>query len=139
MLALRRWPRTRYFAISCEAGVVPCRSTGTTSGEPFFLAGLWDSWHAGKPDTVASYILMTTEPNELAAKVHDRLPVMLHGRDVLRWLDPEVIDPEELKDLVGPYPAAEMASHPVSRRVNRPENEGPELIELDDSVRELWT
>jgi hypothetical protein len=44
------------------------------TGEPFFLAGLWDCWHEGKPDALASYILMTTEPNELAAKVHDRMP-----------------------------------------------------------------
>ena len=58
------------------------------SGEPFFLVGLWDCWHEGKPDAVSSYLLMTTEPNELTAKVHDRMPVMLHARDVPRWLDP---------------------------------------------------
>jgi putative SOS response-associated peptidase YedK len=36
--------------------------------EPFFLAGLWDCWREGRPDALGSYILMTTEPNELAAK-----------------------------------------------------------------------
>lgn len=108
------------------------------SGEPFFLAGLWDRWHYGDPDAVASYILMTTEPNDVAAKVHDRMPVMLHARDVARWLDPAINEAEAVAGLLRPYPGGEMEAHPVSRRVNKPENEGPELIEVDNSVRELW-
>lgn len=74
------------------------------TGEPFFLAGLWDTWHDGRPDASSSYILMTTEPNELAAQVHDRMPVLLHARDVLRWLDPTVTDPEAIVGLLGPIP-----------------------------------
>ena len=99
------------------------------SGEPFFLAGLWDRWHEGRPDELASYILMTTQPNALAAKVHDRMPVMLHARDVPRWLDPAIREPAQVLDLLGPYPADEMASRPVSRLVSNPDNEGPGLIE----------
>ena len=109
------------------------------SGEPFFLAGLWDCWHAGKPDALASYILMTTQPNEVAAKVHDRMPVLLHARDVPRWLDPALTEPEAVADLLRPYPANEMQARPVSRRVSNPDNEGRELIVLDDSVPELWS
>lgn len=109
------------------------------SGEPFFLAGLWDCWHEGRPDALASYILMTTRPNELAAKVHDRMPVMLHARDVALWLDPAIREPERVVGLLGPYPAHEMASRPVSKRVSNPDNEGPELIEADNATPELWT
>jgi putative SOS response-associated peptidase YedK len=109
------------------------------TGEPFFLAGLWDCWHQGKSDALASYILMTTEPNELAAKVHDRMPVLLHARDVPRWLDPTVTEPDQVTDLLGPFPAAEMDSRPVSRKVSNPDNEGPELIEVDNSAPELWS
>ena len=96
------------------------------SGEPFFLAGLWDCWHEGRPDALPSYILMTTQPNELAAKVHDRMPVLLHARDVARWVDPAV---SEVVDLLGPYPAGEMRLHPVSPRVSNPQSEGAALIE----------
>jgi len=109
------------------------------SGEPFFLAGLWDTWHARQPDAVASYILMTTEPNEVAAKVHDRMPVILHASDVARWLNPAIKEAEAVADLLRPYPGEEMEAHQVSKRVNKPENEGPELIEVDNSVRELWS
>ncbi len=109
------------------------------SGEPFFLAGLWDCWHEGRPDAVASYILMTTQPNEVAAKVHDRMPVLLNARDVPRWLDSNFSEPEAVADLLGPYPATEMEARPVSRRVSNPDSEGPVLIELDDSAPELWS
>jgi putative SOS response-associated peptidase YedK len=108
------------------------------NGEPAFLAGLWDRWHGGKPDAAASYILMTTEPNDLAAKIHDRMPVLLHARDVPRWLDPTTTDAEKIIDLLRPYPASEMESRPVSKRVSNPDNEGPELIRVDDSTPELW-
>ena len=109
------------------------------SGEPFFLAGLWDCWHEGRPDALASYILMTTAPNDVAAKVHDRMPVLLNARDVPRWLDPGLQGAEAVIDLLGPYPAEEMESRPVSRRVSNPDNEGPELIQVDDSLPELWS
>ena len=109
------------------------------SGEPFFLAGLWDCWHKGKPDAVESYILVTTESNELAAKVHDRMPVMLRAPDMPRWLSPSLTRPEDVHDLLGPYSPDEMAAHAVSRRVNKPENERPELIQLDESAKELWS
>jgi putative SOS response-associated peptidase YedK len=109
------------------------------TGDPFFLAGLWDCWHEGRSDALPSYILMTTEPNELAAKVHDRMPVMLHTRDVARWLDPTITKPELVVDLLGPYPAEHMASRPVSKRVSNPESEGPALIEVDNSAPELWS
>lgn len=102
------------------------------NGEPFFLAGLWDCWHKGKPDAVVSYILMTTKPNELAAKVHDRMPVLLHPRDVATWLDPAV---DEVGSLLRPYPAGEMASYPVSRRVSDPNSEGAALIEPVSEVQ----
>jgi putative SOS response-associated peptidase YedK len=95
-------------------------------------------WHVGKPDAVASYILMTTEPNEVAAKVHDRMPVLLHARDVSRWLDPAVRNAEDVVGLLRPYAAGEIEARPVSKRVSDPRVEGPELIEIDNSVRELW-
>ena len=104
------------------------------TGEPLFLAGLWDCWHEGRPDALASYILMTTQPNALAARVHDRMPVLLHARDVPTWLDPAQ---DDVTKLIKPYPAEEMASHPVSRRVSDPAAEGPALIAPDRSALDV--
>jgi putative SOS response-associated peptidase YedK len=63
---------------------------------------------------------------------------MLHANDVPRWLAPALRDTDQLTNLLRPYPAHEMEARPVSRRVSSPNNEGPELIEVDNSVRELW-
>jgi putative SOS response-associated peptidase YedK len=82
---------------------------------------------------------MTTEPNALSAKVHDRMPVMLRARDVPRWLDPTIAEPSQVVGLLEPYPAEEMASRPVSKRVSNPDNEGPELIKEDNAAPELWS
>jgi putative SOS response-associated peptidase YedK len=48
-------------------------------GQPFAFAGLWEFWKPGdgEGEPVESCTLITTEPNELAAKVHDRMPVIL--------------------------------------------------------------
>jgi putative SOS response-associated peptidase YedK len=58
---------------------------------------------------------------------------------VPRWLDPTLTEVERVSDLLGPYPASEMESRAVSRRVSNPDHEGPELIQPDDSTPELWT
>ena len=95
------------------------------SGEPFAFAGLWEHWgHDGS--AIDSCTIITTEPNELAAQVHDRMPVIIGREDYDRWLDPENHSTSELQALLVPCPADEMAMRPVSRRVNSPRNEGPE-------------
>jgi len=71
--------------------------------------------------------------------VHDRMPVLLQARDVARWLDPTTTDAAMLTKLLRPYPASEMESRPVSRRVSSPDSEGPDLIRRDDSIPELWS
>ena len=49
-----------------------------------------------------------TEPNELTAKMHNRMPVIVRREDYVRWLDPTVKDPAQLSDILTPYQAEEM-------------------------------
>jgi len=97
-------------------------------GEPFAMAGLWTSWKAPDETWLESYTIITTESNELVAEVHDRMPVILAEEKEGAWLDPRLADPEELAQLLKPYPADLMEGYQVSRRVNSPANEGEELI-----------
>jgi putative SOS response-associated peptidase YedK len=94
-----------------------------SDGEPIGFAGLYDLWN----DEVLSCTILTTTPNALMAKIHDRMPVILSRDDYGRWLDPEVTDPAELQDLLKPY-TGEMQAYPVSSAVNSPRNNGPELL-----------
>ena len=99
------------------------------SEAPFFFAGLWDVWHEGHVDAIPSFTILTTQPNELAATIHDRMPVIVQAGDYTRWLDPSVREPDAIADVLSPYPADEMIAYPISRLVNNVKNEGPKLIE----------
>ena len=98
------------------------------SHEPFFFAGLWDVWREGQADALPSFTILTTEPNELTATIHNRMPVIVRPEDYTRWLDPGVREPETVRDVLMPFPAEEMIAYPVSTLVNNVKNEGPELI-----------
>ena len=97
--------------------------------ELFAFAGLWDKWKdKATGQTLETYTVITTDPNELMEPIHNRMPVILHRKDYERWL--AVADPAQLPvDLLRPYPAEEMRAWPVSRDVGNVRNNRPELIE----------
>ncbi len=99
------------------------------SREPFFFAGLWDEWREGTPERLPSFTILTTHPNDLCKTIHDRMALIVSPKDYELWLDTTVKDVAKLEHVMQPYPAEEMMAHPVSTRVNKPENEREELIE----------
>jgi putative SOS response-associated peptidase YedK len=98
-------------------------------GHPFAFAGLWETWRDEKGELLKTCTIITTGPNRLMATIHDRMPVILPREAILDWLDPKPRDPEQMAAWLKPYPAEEMEAIPVSRAVNSPKNEGPELIQ----------
>lgn len=99
-------------------------------GQPFALAGLWETWHG--PDGLGTALktcsLLTTEANELCAEIHNRMPVILSPNDYDRWLDPANEDAISLQRLLRPFPAETMTVRPVNRYVNTARNEGEQCI-----------
>ena len=95
---------------------------------PFAFAGLWEPAAAAVPGATATCAILTTEPNDLARPVHDRMPVILAPSDYARWLDPAVQLPGELRPLLRPFPAAAMTAFPVSTRVNNPALDDPACL-----------
>jgi len=98
--------------------------------EPLFaFAGLWDEvgGEAGE-ESAASYTIITTQPNDLVAPLHNRMPAILRPEHEDVWLGSEDLDPEEVRHLLAPVPAGTMEARPVGLGVNRPGNNGPELI-----------
>jgi putative SOS response-associated peptidase YedK len=41
------------------------------------LAGLWENWRSPAGEWVRSFAFITTNPNELCAELHNRMPVVL--------------------------------------------------------------
>jgi putative SOS response-associated peptidase YedK len=97
-------------------------------GETLALAGLWELWDGrGTEPPLASCTIVTTRANDFMRPLHQRMPVVLDeaGRDA--WLDPG--SPKALlRGLLEPADDDRLEAHPVSRRVNSPFNEAPELL-----------
>ena len=96
--------------------------------KPFALAGLWDEWHSPDGSQIRSCTIVTTEPNDLMAAIHNRMPVILPPEAYAQWIDPAVRTPESLGGLIKPYPAEKMAAYPVSTLVNSPKNDRAECV-----------
>ncbi|MFD2614609.1 SOS response-associated peptidase [Paenibacillus gansuensis] len=98
------------------------------SEKTFGLAGLYDTWEGPDKNTVWSCTIITTSPNELAEKVHDRMPVILNENGIDLWLDTNNMDKDLLTSLLTSYPTEEMKLFPVSKAVNYVKNQGEDLI-----------
>ncbi len=58
------------------------------SADLFSFAGLWSLWvDRATGLAVPTFTIITTQPNELVAKLHDRMPAMLGKEDEGDWLD----------------------------------------------------
>jgi putative SOS response-associated peptidase YedK len=79
-------------------------------------------------EQIETCTIITTEANKVLEPVHDRMPVILKPNDYEQWLDTKEKDADKLQKLLVPYPAAEMDSYEVSKSVNTPSNDSPELI-----------
>jgi putative SOS response-associated peptidase YedK len=98
------------------------------SGEPFAFAGLHDSWRGPDGKILDTFTIITTTPNELVAKVHNRMPVIMARDQEAHWLAPN-IDGAELTHLLSPFAADQMDCYEVSPLVNSPANDRPECVE----------
>lgn len=97
-------------------------------GEPFALGGLWEAWRA-PPDGewLITCAIMTTEPNELLAPIHDRMPVIISSEEYAKWIDPSTPD-TVVRGLVEPYSEQEMRTWEVSLLVNDPKTDDARVI-----------
>jgi putative SOS response-associated peptidase YedK len=99
---------------------------GMKDGGPFALAGLWTRWGPKDGEQLETCTIITGEPNEVAAPIHNRMPVIVAAGDYERWLDIELPDATEL---LKPYPPDDMTAYPVSTRVNSPKNDDAQIVE----------
>lgn len=101
----------------------------SSDGTPLALAGLWSSWRDPESDDrLLTCTILTGTPNELVAPIHDRMPIILQEEAWTPWLDPSANDTDELRALLGTFPAGQMTEHPVSTLVNKVQNKSADLI-----------
>ncbi|HNP64344.1 MAG TPA: SOS response-associated peptidase [Woeseiaceae bacterium] len=95
------------------------------SGEPFGLAGLWETWNSKETgESLQSTTLITTAANNFMQPLHHRMPVILQPETANEWLagSPDFLDGVSQR-------MPKLQAWPVSRNVNNARNQGEELID----------
>jgi putative SOS response-associated peptidase YedK len=91
--------------------------------EPLAFAGVWDSWKC-TDELIESCSILTTDANNLVAKLHNLPPVILSRSEFRR----EVTDVEKLKLLFTSFPSDILVATQVLPNVNNPRIDSPECL-----------
>ena len=104
------------------------------SGDLFGFAGLYDVFKHADGSLLKTFTIITTEANEIMQPIHNRMPVILPAEAEAEWLDYTLTDPFQVLRLLKPYPSELLEIYPVSREVNKPSNDVPELVKTLNSA-----
>jgi putative SOS response-associated peptidase YedK len=106
----------------------------------FSIAGLYETWLSPDGEKISSCTILTTEPNDVVAPIHDRMPVILRPENEALWLDRSMQDSKELRTLFVPYPERELEAYPVGAAVGNVRNDDSSLIAPNkvEGQMELW-
>ena len=94
-------------------------------GHPLAFAGLWEGWKSPEGGILRTFTILTTEANAEMRAVHDRMPVVLEPEAWPAWLGGQAA---ELASLMRPAPDGTLRMWPVSRDVNSPRHNRPDLV-----------
>ncbi len=119
-----------------ESGKQPYRIT-LQKGQPFYFAGLSEHWRSSEGEEIHSFTILTIEPNELMAELHNRMPVILRPDEASAWIDPQR-EAEALVHHLRPYEADQMRAYPVSQAVGNVRHDYPQLIEPQSEQGSLF-
>jgi putative SOS response-associated peptidase YedK len=97
--------------------------------EPFAFAGLWDVWRDVEGEMLHTFTIITTVPNALLRRVHNRMPVIFDPLQGKQWLDPRLSTrAADIAAVLALFPSELMESHDVSPLVNKPEFDSSDCI-----------
>jgi putative SOS response-associated peptidase YedK len=83
-----------------------------------------------------SVAILTTRPNALVERIHNRMPVILDRELLDAWLDPAATL-ADVEPMLAPASEASVRIWPVGSAVNRVGTDGPELLERVEVPRTL--
>jgi putative SOS response-associated peptidase YedK len=100
-----------------------------TDQDLFAFAGIWDEWTDKQTgEVVRSFSVITTQPPDSIAHIHDRMPVILEADHREAWLSDGLKD-DDIQALLDGYKGSKMDFYPVSTEVNSPANNTESVIE----------
>lgn len=100
----------------------------SATGEYFAFAGIYERWYDNKlGKALLTCALLTTEPNEKIAQLHNRMPVIIEPNKWETWLNAKS-SYQELNKLFTPLSSSKMDCYPVGDIVNSVKNDTIECI-----------
>jgi putative SOS response-associated peptidase YedK len=103
------------------------------SKSPFAFAGLWETWRPkNAPEDAPVYkscTILTMAASGSMRELHHRMPVILQPDAYEEWLDPENQKSDSLENLLQNQHVRKMNYYPVSKLVNRVQNNSAACIE----------
>lgn len=123
-------PADGFYEWKTEGGVKQPYRVVVDDGAPFAMPGIWEMWLADKDgkdfaegDALETFTIVTTSPNQIVRRLHNRMPVILPPELWHGWLDCSADE-----DVLRPY-GGHTRFYQVSRDVNNVRNDTPALIE----------
>ncbi len=95
------------------------------------MAGLWDMWDAPDGETIYSYTIITTPPQDALAHIHHRMPAILPYNKLDIWLQHTRFSIDKAIEVLAPCREA-LRAHLVNAYVNSPVNNSKKCIEPVD-------
>lgn len=124
-------------ALVPASGFYEWKREGKKKAQPYWVrpkgggicafAGLMETWTGPNGEEVDTGAILTTAANHLVAHIHDRMPVVIMPADFERWLDCRTQEPRDVADLLVPAPEDYFEAIPVSAKVNKVANSGPDV------------
>ena len=98
------------------------------------FGGLMETWAEPGGSEIDTGAILTTAANEAVSHIHDRMPVVIRPEDFGRWLDCRGQEPRDVADLMRPVEPDYFEFIPVSDKVNKVANTGPDLQDRVEPV-----
>ena len=92
------------------------------------FAGLWSRWKPEKGDEILSCTIITRPASGAAAKIHERMPAILHRASWPDWLKADPADPKALMKALDEAPTPKLETVAITTKINNPRNDAPGVL-----------
>jgi len=99
------------------------------------FAGLILSYIDDKGKDRQGFVIITTKPNSLMKKIHNRMPVILRIEDEDEWLNPDNSEIELLEKMLLPISSDEMQCYEINTLVNSPKNNSEKILQPHEKLK----
>ncbi len=128
-------PATGFYEWKKELGGKTPYHIRRKDSQLFAFAGLYDIWKDLDGKEIKAFAIVTTAANDLLVEVHNRMPVILSPEQDGLWLETQAGEIGQVLDTLQPVPSEELEMYPVSRKVNSPRYDLPELTQRGQELR----